>query len=322
MWTPGEYLVIDWATLGAGLHLFCAVLAYSRWRFVAFATDERAATTLTLIAEALAAIGGVPTKVLADRMACLKGAVVANVVVPTPDYVRMATHYGFRPDFCHAADPESKGVVEHLVGYAQRDLVVPLLTDADLSGRPVDLAAANAAAKAWCIEVNTRVHTEIDAVPAQRLREEQAVLGPLPSLRLQIGPPPVTRKVDKLSCIRFGSARYSVPTRLIGATVTVTAGEGRLLIADPATGEVAADHALTARAPRRSSTSTTRPHDRLPVVVRDRKPKSRNDSAHSVRSPNSSSSAPPRPPTPACPPNSRCSWTCRPRTAPMPCSPP
>ena len=179
-------------------------------------------------------------------MACLKGAVVANVVVPTPDYVRMATHYGFRPDFCHAADPESKGVVEHLVGYAQRDLVVPLLTDADLSGRPVDLAAANAAAKAWCIEVNTRVHTEIDAVPAQRLREEQAVLGPLPSLRLQIGPPPVTRKVDKLSCIRFGSARYSVPTRLIGATVTVTAGEGRLLIADPATGQVAAEHALTA----------------------------------------------------------------------------
>jgi len=246
VWTPGEYLVIDWATLGAGLHLFCAVLAYSRWRFVAFATDERAGTTLTLIAEALAAIGGVPAKVLADRMACLKGGVVANVVVPTPDYVRMATHYGFRPDFCHAADPESKGIVEHLVGYAQRDLVVPLLTDADLSGRPVDLATANAAAQAWCIEVNTRVHTEIDAVPAQRLREEQAVLGPLPSLRLQIGPPPVTRKVDRLSCIRFGSARYSVPTRLIGATVTVAAGEGRLLIADPATGQVAAEHALTA----------------------------------------------------------------------------
>jgi hypothetical protein len=28
--------------------------------------------------------------------------------VPTPDYVRFATHYGFRPDFCEAADPESK----------------------------------------------------------------------------------------------------------------------------------------------------------------------------------------------------------------------
>jgi hypothetical protein len=31
--------------------------------------------------------------VLADRMGCLKGGVVANVVVPTPDYVRFATHY-------------------------------------------------------------------------------------------------------------------------------------------------------------------------------------------------------------------------------------
>lgn len=246
VWVPGEYLVIDWADVGAGLHLFCAVLAYSRWRFVAFATDERAGTTLALIAEALAAIGGVPAKILADRMGCLKGAVVANVVVPTPDYVRLATHYGFRPDFCHAHDPESKGIVEHLVGYAQRDLVVPLLTDADVSGQAVDLAAANAAATTWCVEVNTRVHTEIDAVPEQRLLEERVVLGPLPSLRLQIGPPPVIRKVDKLSCVRFGSARYSVPTRLIGATVTVAPDGGRLLIVDPATGEVAADHALTA----------------------------------------------------------------------------
>lgn len=118
VWSPGEYLVIDWADVGHGLHLFCAVLAFSRWRFVAFATNERATTTLALIAEALAAVGGVPIKVLADRMACLKGGVVANVVVPTPDYVRLATHYGFRPDFCHANDPQSKGIVENLVGYA------------------------------------------------------------------------------------------------------------------------------------------------------------------------------------------------------------
>jgi transposase len=50
--------------------------------------------------------------VLADRMGCLKAGVVANVVVPTPEYVRFATHYRFRPDFCEAADPESKGMVE------------------------------------------------------------------------------------------------------------------------------------------------------------------------------------------------------------------
>ena len=39
--------------------------------------------------------------------------------------MRFAAHYGFRPDFCEAADPESKGIVEHLVGYAKRDLMIP-----------------------------------------------------------------------------------------------------------------------------------------------------------------------------------------------------
>ena len=109
MWSPGEYLVIDWAEAAPGLLLFCAVLAFSRWRFVRFATDQRASTTMAMIAEALAAIGGVPAQVLADRMGCLKGGVVANVVVPTAEYVRFASHYGFRPDFCHANDPAIEG---------------------------------------------------------------------------------------------------------------------------------------------------------------------------------------------------------------------
>jgi hypothetical protein len=36
------------------------------------------------------------------------------------------------------------------------------------------------------------------------------------------------RKVDKLSCIRFGSARYSVPMRLIGKQVEVVVAAGQL----------------------------------------------------------------------------------------------
>jgi transposase len=105
VWSPGQYLVIDWAEAAPGLFVFCAVLAFSRWRFVRFAADQKATTTLAMIAEALAAIGGAPAKVLADRMGCLKAGVVADVVVPTPDYVRFAAHYGFAPDFCHANDP-------------------------------------------------------------------------------------------------------------------------------------------------------------------------------------------------------------------------
>jgi hypothetical protein len=48
VWSPGEHLVIDWDAL-AGLHVFCAVLAWSRFRFVRFAADERAETTLAML---------------------------------------------------------------------------------------------------------------------------------------------------------------------------------------------------------------------------------------------------------------------------------
>jgi transposase len=244
VWTPGETLVIDWGVQG-GLHVFCAVLAWSRFRFVRFAEDEKADTTLALLAECFEVLGGVPKVVLADRMGCLKGGVVANVVVPTPDYVRFAMHYRFRPDFCEASDPESKGIVENLVGYAKDDLMVPLeLNDDPWKGPGSDLARVNAAAAVWCAEVNAAVHSEICAVPNQRLETERELLGPLPSLRPEIGPKPTTRKVDKLSCIRFASARYSVPNRLIGRTVTVLVDDRMLRVIEPLTGEVLAEHAL------------------------------------------------------------------------------
>jgi transposase len=192
VWSPGEHLVIDWGAEG-GLHVFCAVLAWCRFRFVRFAADERAETTLAMLAQCLEVLGGVPGKVLADRMGCLKGGVVANVVVPAPEYLRFAAHYGFRPDFCEANDPESKGIVENLVGYAKSDLMVPQAPFGDL-------AAANAQAAAWCAEVNGVMHSEICAVPAERLVIERELLAPLPSLRAGTGRL-VTRKVDRLSCV-------------------------------------------------------------------------------------------------------------------------
>jgi len=46
--------------------------------------------------------------------------------------------------------------------------------------------------------------------------------------------------------VRIGSARYSVPMTLIGTSVEVLAGSGRVLIVDTHTGEVVADHGAVA----------------------------------------------------------------------------
>lgn len=235
IWAPGEVVAIDWGAIG-DLHIFCAVCAWSRWRFVRFAHDERAETTFAMLAECFEEMGGAPKVVLADRMGCLKGGVVANVVVPTPAYVRFASHYSFRPDFCEGADPESKGIVENLVGYAKSDLIVPQAPFADL-------VTANVAARRWCVEVNAALHSEIMAIPVERLGAERPLFAPLPSLRPTIGRV-ASRKVDKLSCIRFGSARYSVPNRLIGRAVEVQAVDGAVRIVH--LGEIVATHGLVA----------------------------------------------------------------------------
>ncbi len=127
----------------------------------------------------------------------------------------------------------------NLVGYAKRDLIVAQAPFGDLT-------VANIAARQWCAEVNTVAHSQICAVPADRLEAERDLLTALPSLRPVIGKAAATRKVDRLSCIRFGSARYSVPNHFIGATVVVAESGGRLLVTDTTTGQVVADHAPVA----------------------------------------------------------------------------
>jgi transposase len=236
VWAPGDVLVFDWGEIGP-LFVFCAVLAWSRLRFVSFADNLGAQATMAALAECMETIGGVPKTLLTDRMGCLKGATVAGLVVPTPDYVRFVTHYRTRPDFCCGADPESKGLVEHLVGYVKSDLMIP----DELS--VADLAFANAKAKAWCTEVNAQVHSEIAAIPAERLGIERPLLGELPALRARIGQV-VLRKVDRLSCVRFGSARYSVPTAHIGRTVELRVADGVVIAVF--LGEIIAEHGLVA----------------------------------------------------------------------------
>ena len=139
--------------------------------------------------------------------------------------------------------------------YGKEDLAGPLLLehlqglDGDQQGAAArilaDLTSANQRAAEWCAQVNAAVHSEIAAVPDERLATEVDLLTELPSLRPVIGPAPATRNVDKLSTIRLGSARYSVPNRLIGTTVGVLVEGTRVLVLDPGTGEVHAEHPLT-----------------------------------------------------------------------------
>jgi hypothetical protein len=219
---PGQYLVIDW-TPEAGMHIFwCGPgpepLPLGALRRQRDAGDDAGAARRVLRRARSGASRGPqrPYGLLEERCRRQRGGSAFRL---RP--LRRAL--GFRPDFCEGGDPESKGVVEHLAGYVQTDLVVP----AGGFGGKVD--AANRQARIWGVEVNGRVHSETQAAPAQRLLGERPRMRPLPSLR-----PPLSRgeqrTVDRLQTIRIGSARYSVPTRWVGDKLEVVVQDGEIVI--------------------------------------------------------------------------------------------
>ena len=58
-------LAIDWGeevVAGGKVQVFCAVLAWSRFRFVRFAANQQQGTTLGLLAECCEVLGGVPRR--------------------------------------------------------------------------------------------------------------------------------------------------------------------------------------------------------------------------------------------------------------------
>ena len=90
------------------------------------------------------------------------------------------------------------------------------------------------------------MHSEIAAVPAERLRDGADAVAAVAVAAARDRAGRSTRKVDKLSCVRFGSARYSVPCRLIGRTVAITTTATMIMVVEPVTGEVLAEHTLVA----------------------------------------------------------------------------
>ena len=80
------------------------------------------------------------------------------------------SHYGFDPDFCHGADPQSKGIVENLCGYAQDDLAIPLLTEAALAGEQAVALTTPIPDDELLTAELARLDRKIDAADAERRR--------------------------------------------------------------------------------------------------------------------------------------------------------
>src|SRR6266536_2150059 len=235
---PGLWLQWDWGhgpqvpgpdgTLRDTL-LFCAWLAWSRFRVVLPVWDRTLPTLIACLDATLRQIGGVPVYALTDNEKTVTVEHVAGVPVRHPEIVAVGRHYGMTVHTCVPYDPESKGGSESTVKIAKADLVPAEANLLEGYGSFTELAAACAQ---FCEVVNGRVHRETCAVPARRLEIERARLHPVPHAphTAALG---TTRVVNTDQTVRFGSVRYSVPPGLAGAEVWVRAeGDELVVVAD------------------------------------------------------------------------------------------
>ena len=123
---PGMWLQWDWGEGprigGRRTQLFCAWLAWSRFRVVIPAWDQQLGTLTWCLDQALRAAGGAPTYLLTDNPKTVTMDHVAGIPVRLPEMVAVGRHYGCAVETCVPFDPESKGGVEATVKIAAADL--------------------------------------------------------------------------------------------------------------------------------------------------------------------------------------------------------
>ena len=250
---PGMWLQFDWGKGpvigGRDTLLWCAWLAWSRYRVVIPTWDRTLPTVIACLDETLRRLGGAPTYALTDNERTVTVDRVAGIAVRHPILVAAARHYGLVIHACVPADPASKGGSESTVKIAKADLVP---TDANLLPGYPSFTALRVACAAFCTEVNGRPHRETRRPPLELLADERRRLHPVPAepYTVAFG---LTRVVDEESTVRHGSARYSVPHKLVGERVWVRVDGDELVVVHQGTAgarEVARHRLTTPGSPR------------------------------------------------------------------------
>jgi transposase len=168
---PGRQLQVDWGEftyLDAGklrkVYGFVAVLGYSRMRFVAFTRRCDTPTLLRCLVQACEAFGGLPERVLTDRMKSVLVTMDGTTPRWNPLFLELVTQLGIVPSVCRAYTPQTKGKVERSIRVVKESFW-PGVTFSDLD----DL---NRQATAWMERLNGSVHRTTHRVPVELLAAE------------------------------------------------------------------------------------------------------------------------------------------------------
>lgn len=218
---PGEQAQADWGEvrvcLGARIakvHIFVLTLGYSRRAWAEGYEHERMESLLCAHEHAFEHFGGVTREILYDRMRTVIVGEREGKKRWNPTFEAFAQYWGFEPRVCQPYRAQTKGKVESGVKYVKGNF---------LPGRAFrDLDDFNEQLRTWQAEIaDVRIHGTTHELPIVRFEREATALTPLVKRAGFLAAMPRKRVVASDWLVAIDTNRYSVPWRLIGATVEV-----------------------------------------------------------------------------------------------------
>ena len=199
------------------VNIFLMVLGYSRTKFVKLTSDKTQKTLFLCMNEAFKYFGGIPKEILFDNMATVVDRANSRIghVKLNTKFIQYAKDIGFNPVTCRIYRPQTKGKVESLAKLVDRLQVY--------NNEFETYEELEKIVKMFMKEINNEVSQGTNEKPVERLKKETKYLLPLPNQEIlnAYTTSPKEYKVSKESMITYKGQKYSVPTNLIGKSVSV-----------------------------------------------------------------------------------------------------
>jgi transposase len=229
---PGHQMQIDFgekhvAVAGqvVRVHLFVAVLGYSRRLFVRASLSQRQDDWAEGLAGAFRHFGGVPQTLLLDNA----GALVTgrdretNTARLHPGFAAFCRDWEVKARVCQPYRARTKGKTESGVGYVKHNGLAALSF--------ASFEALQSHLGQWMLEADGRIHGTTRERPTDRFeRDERAALRALPASPLAVRQRRVERKVATDCFVDVDTVRYSVPHALVRQVVEVLVGDDEVRI--------------------------------------------------------------------------------------------
>ena len=217
---PGEAIQVDWGEATVYLagkkikvNLWCMRECYSADMFCKVFYRQNEESFLEGQISGLEYFSGAPRKVIFDnaKVAVKEGFGVHAKIQAR--YAALSAHYAFKPEFCNIASGHEKGLVEGLVGWVRRNILVPIPKVESIEELSAEILRR-------CLKYREHKIKGREQTVGMMAQSSSVRMARLPKFKFDPSKSLMAR-VDEFSTVRFDYNNYSVPIKYASKEVTV-----------------------------------------------------------------------------------------------------